>query len=230
MAFVELNRSFFPLLKDHEPSLDFGRAWGRKLGGWLEWTDLRERRRVVLLAEASSGKSEEFRNQVKQLNAEGKTAFYLPIEELADQGFEAALDTGAATRFEKWTNGTDEAWFFLDSIDEARLNRKSFDSALKRFARELGVGVERARIFISCRVTDWKGLEDRETITQWLPAWEVATASPAKSGDESALLDPITLRCFGPISKNSARTRGLRNGGPYDTGTFIPEWVEASGS
>src|SRR5713101_5528803 len=191
MAFVELNRSFVPLLKDHEPSLDFGRAWGRKLGGWLEWSDLWERRRVVLLAEASSGKSEEFRNQVKQLNAEGKAAFYLPIEELADQGFEAALDTGAATRFEKWTNGTDEAWFFLDSIDEARLNRKSFDSALKRFARELGVGVERARIFISCRVTDWKGLEDRETITQWLPAWEVATASPAKSGDESALLDPI---------------------------------------
>ena len=121
MAFVELNRSFFPLLKDQEPSLDFGRAWGHKLGGWLEWTDLRERRRVVLLAEASSGKSEEFRNQVKQLNAEGKTAFYLPIEELADQGFEAALDTGAATRFEKWTNGSGRSLVFLDSIDEARL-------------------------------------------------------------------------------------------------------------
>ena len=40
MAFVELNRSFFPLLKDQEPGLDFGRAWGRKLGGWLEWSDL----------------------------------------------------------------------------------------------------------------------------------------------------------------------------------------------
>jgi hypothetical protein len=189
MAFAELNRSFFPLLKDHEPSLDFGRVWGRKLGGWLEWSDLRERRRVVLLAEASSGKSEEFKNQVKQLNAEDKAAFYLPIEELADQGFEAALDAGAAKRFEKWSNGTDEAWFFLDSIDEARLNRKSFDSALKRFARELGVGIERACIFISCRVTDWKGLEDRETITQWLPAWEAAKASP--TSDESALLDPI---------------------------------------
>jgi hypothetical protein len=191
MAFVELNRSFIPLCKDSEPSLDVGRSWGRKIGGWLEWTDLRERWRVVLLAEASSGKSEEFRNQVKQLNAEGKTAFYLPIEELADQGFEAALDASAATRFEKWANGTDEAWFFLDSIDEARLNRKSFDSALKRFARELGVCVERAHIFISCRVTDWKGLEDRETITQWLPAWEAAKAPSAKSDDESALLDPI---------------------------------------
>jgi hypothetical protein len=96
MAFVELDRSFFPLNKDHEPSLDAGRIWGRKLGGWLEWSDLRERRRVVLLAEASSGKSEEFKNQVKQLNAEDKAAFYLPIEELADQGFEAALDGAGA--------------------------------------------------------------------------------------------------------------------------------------
>ncbi len=125
MAFVELNRSFVPLLKDHEPSLDFGRAWGRKLGGWLEWSDLWERRRVVLLAEASSGKSEEFRNQVKQLNAEGKAAFYLPIEELADQGFESALDAGAAKRFERWADGTDEAWFFLDSIDEAPSTEKA---------------------------------------------------------------------------------------------------------
>jgi hypothetical protein len=54
MAFVELNRSFLPLHKDQEPSLDFSRIWGRKLGGWLEWKDLQERQRVVLLAEASS--------------------------------------------------------------------------------------------------------------------------------------------------------------------------------
>ncbi|MEH2550761.1 hypothetical protein V1283_007406 [Bradyrhizobium sp. AZCC 2262] len=189
MAFVELNRCFLPLSKDQEPSLDFVRVWGRKLGGWLDWSDLRERRRIVLLAEASSGKSEEFKNQVKELNAGGKTAFYLPIEELADQGFEAALDANAAKRFEEWSSSTDEAWFFLDSIDEARLNRKSFDSALKRFARELGVGIERARVLISCRVTDWKGLEDRETISQWLPAWE--TANSHATNDESALLDPI---------------------------------------
>ena len=189
MAFVELDRSFFPLHIDQQPSLEFGRLWGRKLGGWLGWKDLHGHRRVVLLAEASSGKSEEFKNQVKQLDAEDKAAFYLPIEELADQGFEAALHAAAAKRFEKWSNGTDDAWFFLDSIDEARLNRKSFNGALKRFARELGVGIERARIFISCRVTDWNGLKDREAIAEWLPAWEPAGTSPAS--DESALLDPI---------------------------------------
>jgi hypothetical protein len=189
MAFVELNRSFIPLSKDSEPSLDIGRVWGRRVSGWLDWNDLRERRRVALLAEASSGKSEEFKHQVEQLTAENKAAFYLPIEELTDQGFESALDSNAAKQFERWSSSTDEAWFFLDSIDEARLNKKSLPSALKRFARELGVSIERARIFISCRVTDWKGLEDRETISQWLPAYETANSSTAN--DESALLDPI---------------------------------------
>src|SRR4051794_21272230 len=100
MAFVELNRCFLTSSKDSEPSLDVGRVWGRKVGGWLDWNDLRERRRVVLLAEASSWKSEEFKHQVGQLTAEGKAAFYLPIEELADQGFESALDSNAAKQFD----------------------------------------------------------------------------------------------------------------------------------
>ena len=56
MPFVELQRSFVRIGKDDEASLDIGRVWGRKLGGWLGWNDLREHRRVVLLAEASSGK------------------------------------------------------------------------------------------------------------------------------------------------------------------------------
>jgi hypothetical protein len=199
MNFVELNRSFVPLRKDQEPSLDLGRIWGRKIGGWLDWSDLLKLRRVVLLAEALSGKSEEFRNQSKCLNTQDKTAFYLRIEELADQGFGAALDADAARKFDSWCAAVEDGWFFLDSIDEARLNRKSFESALKRFARELDTALERAHVFISCRVTDWKGPEDRTTIEQWLPAWESALSTSGPD-DDSALLDPI-------FNKNSKATR-----------------------
>ena len=67
MKFVELNRNFVPIQKDQEPSLDIGREWGRKYGGWLDWSDLLKYRRVVLLAEALSGKTEEFRNQAETL-------------------------------------------------------------------------------------------------------------------------------------------------------------------
>jgi hypothetical protein len=74
MPFVELNRYFAPLRKDQPAGFEVGRQWGRTLGGWLNWGDLLSRRRVVLLAEASSGKSEEFRNQQERLVAQGKTA------------------------------------------------------------------------------------------------------------------------------------------------------------
>lgn len=137
MKFVDLDRSFVPVAKDKEPILNAG-IWGRKYGGWNSWADLLERRRVVLLAEASSGKSEEFTNQQAALEAAGKIAFFMRIEELADQGFEDALEAHSADRFKSWVDSTDEAYFFLDSVDEARLNQKSFEMALKRFARDLG--------------------------------------------------------------------------------------------
>jgi hypothetical protein len=136
MIFVDLHRYFAPIKKDQEPSLNVG-LWGRKFAGWLDWNELLAHRRVILLAEASSGKSEEFRNQQRALSLQGKPAFFIRLEELADQGFEAALDPGNAEAFAKWCGGTEWAYFFLDSVDEARLNRKSFDTALKKFARDL---------------------------------------------------------------------------------------------
>jgi hypothetical protein len=162
MAFIDLDRNFVPLSKDQDPSLDIGRFWGGRHGGWLNWEELLRRRRVVLLAEAASGKTEEFLHQCEALQASGKPAFFLRIEDLADQGTEAALDGASATLFESWLSGSGEGWFFLDSVDEARLNRKSFATALRRFAKDIGTGLERAHVYVSCRVTDWKGADDRE--------------------------------------------------------------------
>ncbi|QND73653.1 hypothetical protein [Tardiphaga robiniae] len=192
MNFVELHRAFAPLGRDQEPSLDLGSLWGSRLGGWLTWPKLTQRRRVILLAEASSGKSEEFRNQCEILKTNGEAAFFLRIEELAEQGFEAALDAGSAAAFEAWKAGSVDGWFFLDSVDEARLNRKNFDAALKRFASELGSALERAHVYISCRVTDWKGPDDRAVVTRWLPAWKKPVTAPASAEpSDSGLLDPV---------------------------------------
>ncbi len=191
MSFVDLNRYFTPIAIDVEPNFEFLRLWEHKAPGWLDWSELRGHRRVVLLAEASSGKSAEFRNQAEKLSAEGHTAFYLRIEELADQGFEAALDGNDAKIFKQWRNGANEGWFFLDSVDEARLNRKSFETALKRFNRDLDQSLDRARVFVSCRVTDWKGSEDRGLIDRFLPAWERPVDASSNNGEHSALLDPI---------------------------------------
>jgi len=110
---------------------------------------------------------------------------------LADQGFEAALELKDAKTFEEWRNGTTEGWFFLDSVDEARLNRKSFETALKRFNRDLDQSLERARVFVSCRVSDWKGNEDRALIERFLPSWERPADTSSNNGEHAALLDPI---------------------------------------
>jgi hypothetical protein len=182
MGFIELDRSFAPLSKNQEASLDVGRFWGGRYSGWLQWDELRNRRRVILLAEAASGKTEEFRNQCKIIQESGKPAFFLRIEELADRDTEAALDRDSVARFQAWLAGSGEGWFFLDSVDEARLNRKSFDTALRRFAKDLGTGLERAHVYVSCRVTDWKGAEDRATYSRYLPSWKRPVAPYYETG------------------------------------------------
>src|SRR5689334_4618840 len=133
MLFIDLKRSFVAISKGEEANLDIGRTWGRKIAGWLDWSDLLEYRRVVLLAEASSGKTEEFRHQAETLISQGKAAFFVRIEDLADEGFEAALEPSAVDAFKHWRDisADDEGWFFLDSVDEARLNHKSLEKALR---------------------------------------------------------------------------------------------------
>ena len=146
---------------------------------------------MILLAEAYSGKTEEFRHQCEALQAGGKRAFFLRIEDL-DQGSEQALDRQSSDLIRSWLAAPDEAWFFLDSVDEARLNRKNFETALRLFAKEIGDAGERAHIFVSCRVTDWRGAEDRATFFRNLPAWKRPETKPAASpGDYSGLLGPI---------------------------------------
>jgi len=107
MKFVELNRAFAPIGNKAEATLDFGAAWGRRFGGWLSWEELLGRRRVVVLAEASSGKFEE---RAAILLREGRAGFFIRIEDLADSGLEATLTPEEAVVFGHWAAGTEEAW------------------------------------------------------------------------------------------------------------------------
>ena len=86
----------------------------------------------------------------------------------------------------------DEGWFFLDSVDEVRLRHKSLERALRRFASELGHGLRRAHVFVSCRVSDWQGEEDRAVINRLLQAFKETPASLPVAPDV-ALLEPIVV-------------------------------------
>jgi hypothetical protein len=189
--YINLNRSFAPFKKDEEVNLEIGHYWGKKYGGWLDWDDLLKKQRVVILAEASSGKTTEFKHLTETLQNTGKAAFFIAIENLADEGFISSLAPNTATLFENWQQGSDEGYFFLDSVDEARLNRKSFERALRKFAQAVSPSLARCRIFISCRVTDWQGTEDYQIIKQLLPLPEHKTLSPQDIDPEEKLLTPI---------------------------------------
>ena len=193
MKHTELNREFVLVEKKEEIDIEFHRYWGRNLGGWLTWDDLLEKKRVILLAEASSGKTDEFKKITEKLQQLEKAAFFVPIEELADESFENSLNPHEIEIFNKWENSDEEGFFFLDSIDEARLNSKKFDQSLKKLAKTIFNALGRSRIFISCRVSDWKGHEDEHTVERLLPLPIDSIDQDIKEykDPETALLEPL---------------------------------------
>jgi hypothetical protein len=192
--YVDLKRNFVPVAENAEPDLAIGRLWGRRYDGWLDWPEVLDHRRVVLLAEAQSGKTEEFKHAAAGLRERGHAAFYATIEQLAEGRFR--LSPAERILFDTWKAGPHRAWFFLDSVDEARLNRKKFDDALRHLVAEVGKELGRASILVSCRVSDWKGKSDRQTVLDVLPIPKSAPPpAPAPAGDrDAALLDPIFER------------------------------------
>jgi hypothetical protein len=191
MIAIELDRLFIPIKPDGE-TIDWGAAMGRKYGGWLQWDELLTKRRVVLLAEAKSGKTEEFRVRASVLKERGDAAFFLRVEDLADGALIDGLTPDDEARFTAWQDSNRPGWFFLDSVDEARLNAKNFERALTRFRRDVGAALDRTHVLVSCRVSDWKGRQDLDLVTSLLPVPSVLSTSEEEDlSPDSLLLRPI---------------------------------------
>jgi hypothetical protein len=198
MNVIDLDRQFVPLTSDSEtPEWD---EWmGREYGEWLGWDELITRPRVVLLAEANSGKTVEFQLRAALLRARGEAAFFLRVEDLADGALVEGLTPEDETRFRAWLDGDGPGRFFVDSVDEARLNHKSFDTALKRFRRDVGPAIDRAHVFLSCRVTDWKGKRDRDLVDSLLPVPRGRSLEAEDLSADELLLRPMFNARSDPI-------------------------------
>src|SRR5258708_2587762 len=86
----------------------------------LGWDELLQKWRVVVLAEAGSGKTSELSERARLLSAGGKHAFSLSVTDVANDGLENALAHTQRPQLASWQGGNEEAWFFLDSVDEAK--------------------------------------------------------------------------------------------------------------
>lgn len=133
------------------------------------WADLGKRYRTVILADAGAGKTFEMERQARYLREQGLKAFFIRIEDIA-ANFAESLEIGTPNEFSLWRQGQEEAWFFLDSIDEARLeDPRAFQNAIKQFASAIHDGTHRAHICISSRPYAWRATLDREMLEEHLP-------------------------------------------------------------
>ena len=167
---IELDRTFWPLGDGEEYDPDTLRAQARFGLHLMHWSNLLTMTRVVILAEAGTGKTHELRETARRLRREGKAAFFCRIEWLATDGLENALSEGNGEEVRSWLEGSHTAWFFLDSVDEARLaNPQFFEKALRALARALNHAISRAHIFITARVSDWRATSDLVLVKDVLP-------------------------------------------------------------
>jgi len=150
----------------------------------LSWDDVSARRRVVLLAEAGSGKTEEMREQARLRVAAAQHAFFATVEDVAEDGLDGALRAAERPRLAAWRTSDQDAWFFIDSIDEAKLGRVRLDRAFRKIADGISRAERRAHVILSCRLLDWEFASDLERLKSELPIPPDPNLPPPPSGDE----------------------------------------------
>lgn len=184
--FVDLERRFHELTDQEVNDPENLAAWGEyALGTTSGWPELLEHDRVVLLAEAGAGKTEEMRQQVKRLVGERKFAFFVALDDLDRESIDDILSVHEQEKFEKWKAAAGaQAWFFLDAVDELKLTHRKLDRALRHVSRGLEGRLDRARVIVSCRPSDWRPLLDADTVENRLPVPAKGADVPAESSED----------------------------------------------
>ena len=222
--FIDLQRRFRELsdseLEDTESLLSWsGLGFGPDTG----WSELLQHARVILLAEAGSGKTVEMREQANRLTGEGRFAFFIPLESL-DRDRDPIVDTLSAAeekRFDRWKeDGREPAWFFLDAVDELKLTAGKLDRALNRFSKAIDGHLHRARVIISCRPSDWRSGSDLNTVQRRLPVPDVRRESAVQPPEE-VFMEALRHERDGP-SHATPEKEEIPNQGMVRTVAMLP--------
>ena len=166
---VPLVRRFSPVLESDD---DSDEREIQALIGYRDvktWQEIDNGYRSVILAEAGAGKTHEMKARAEYVEQQGHSAFFIRIEDIDDR-FEQSFEVGSAESFSQWLDSDGEAWFYLDSVDEARLdNPTTFEKAIRRFSARIRHAQLRAHICISSRPYAWRTRSDRELVRRHLP-------------------------------------------------------------
>lgn len=185
MVTIDLNRRFHEWKAGERPDPEMLRTWGLDDGG-LGWPELLKKRRVVVLAEAGSGKSTEFAEQARVMGLNQLYVFHASLDDVGRDGLETSLPANVRTKLDAWRRGTEEAWFFLDSIDEAKVGGIKFERVVRNVADGIHGAEDRCFVFLSGRATDWELQRDSESLKRWLLA-PSAISKPRVTPEEELL-------------------------------------------
>jgi len=166
---VELTRTFSRRNKASEGDDDWERYLDVTARGRLTWSDLHEQRVVVVVGEAGIGKTTEFKSETERLRRLGKAAFFIELNQLVDsESWTLALGPFVET-YNAWEQSTEDGYFFLDAVDEARLtSHAALKKALQVVNANLRKHFDKVRVAISSRLTDWSIQDVQLTIDELL--------------------------------------------------------------
>lgn len=168
MPMLDLHRTFFDLPADQNTQLETTEFLAHFISGRKvdDWPTLLESDRILIVSEAGMGKTHECRQQQEQLWSDGHSSFFLELSTITANSADWPLSPEERQRLEGWrTAQTERAFFFLDSIDELKLTRRSFTSTLKQFAAAISGNLDRACIVLTTRPTPL----DLELVRKVLP-------------------------------------------------------------
>lgn len=203
--------------------------WGRsELTDWIKMLTMPGIH--VVLGEAGSGRTYEFKALANALITENKEAFFLSLHKLATMDVSQVMDTDDHQRLKHCLESNREAWFFLDAVDESKLQRVSqFREALDKFAALIRPGRGKARVFLSSRVKDWLPMTDRRHVQE---ALGILCAPATRDSDEDEASEPpgkqlqVHVWTIAPLDKEQVR-RYVEGRGVTDAEQFI-QAVDAS--
>lgn len=170
-SFIQLNRTFFPVSagQSSEEAIEASSWLGENCT--ISWNDMLQNKRSVVIASAGAGKTEEIKQKTIELRGQGEQAFFLRLELLKDD-FELAFEGGSLGKyddFQRWLTTKERGFFFLDSVDEAKLkDPRDFERALRRIDHKLGLKRDDATILVTSRLT-WEPTTDLDLVRRYLP-------------------------------------------------------------
>jgi len=208
--YIILERQFFPVIESLKDSEELDVSLSLGINKADNWESLLNEYRTVILAEAGAGKTVEFMEMASKLLNEGKLSFFIRVEDI-DRNFDDAFEIGDEDEFEDWLNSNDEAWFFLDSVDEAKLaHPRAFEKAIKRFAKGIEKGAKRAHIYISSRPYSWRAKSDKDLVDVHL---FYPSTSPQEDDDKNKHpQSALNIYSLQPLNRTMVYTYCIENG------------------